>query len=225
MLTLLKKDFITSKKMLIFLNLISAVILGFITIKANISEVSSIFYAIATMIIPFVANKAGAAEELKKHYDSLINSFPIKRKDVVISKYLYYLLLYVVSTVFLGAVVFILGKYDMEKISFAILIQSMVFIYFVLLTGVTNYIYYRFDYNVATKYGPIIIIVIIYLPILIYKLLSIIKPDFIDTVLVSMLGENFVQYKLPIIIFAVGLVIYFILMFFSIKRYKQKDLD
>ncbi len=149
MKALLKKDFITSRY-------IYAVAILFVGIVLCISsmcsfEVVMIVYVLGTSMIPLMVNKFTATDEMRRNYDVIINSFPVKRIDVVLSKFVYYLASYILTSFILLAVTLIVRRFNQEELTMIYIIQSLSFIYYYLMIGVTNFVYYRYDYSVATK--------------------------------------------------------------------------
>jgi hypothetical protein len=222
MKALLKKDFITSRY-------IYAVAILFVGIVLCISsmcsfEVVMIVYVLGTSMIPLMVNKFTATDEMRRNYDVIINSFPVKRIDVVLSKFVYYLASYILTSFILLAVTLIVRRFNQEELTMIYIIQSLSFIYYCLMIGVTNFVYYRYDYSVATKYSSIIIIAIINVPIIILQLINSIKPNF-EIKITSYLLEsttNGAYFATAIIL--VGLMLYILFVVLSIIGYRKRDL-
>ncbi|MEG1256180.1 ABC-2 transporter permease [Clostridium sp.] len=223
MIALLKKDFITSRYAYSIITLLVGVILAFTSIKSM--EAAMFIYVMGSMMIPIMVNKFTATEEMRKNYDIIINSFPVKRRDVVISKYIYYLVIYIATAVVLLGIITLVGRLNVEELKLILLVQSIVFIYYSLIQGVSNYIYYRFEYSTAAKYSSIIIISIIYVPFILVGFISKISPN---------IKEKFLSYgdkvmnNVPLVattIILIGLAIYAVFILLSIEGYKKRDLQ
>ncbi|MEG0671411.1 ABC-2 transporter permease [Clostridium sp.] len=223
MIALLKKDLITCRYPYIVTVLLVGVVMAFAAIKdMNIAIFICVFCSI---LIPMIVNKFTATEELRKNYDIIINSFPVKRRDVVISKYIYYLITYITTVVILFGIIMLVGELSAEDIKIGILIQSIIFLYYTLIQGISNYIYYKFEYSTAAKYSSIIVLGIVYIPMILLNLISKVNPGIKEQILSY--GDN-VMNNLPFVvamILLIGIVIYMIFILLSIKEYEKRDLQ
>ncbi|MEG2289169.1 MAG: ABC-2 transporter permease [Clostridium sp.] len=223
MIALLKKDLITCRYPYIVTVLLVGVVMSFVAIKDM--NMAMFIYVFCSILIPMVVNKFTATEELRKNYDIIINSFPVKRRDVVISKYIYYLITYITTVIILFGIITLVGELSVEEIKISILIQSIIFLYYTLIQGISNYIYYKFEYSTATKYSSIIILAIVYIPIIFFNLISKVNPSIKEKILSY--GDKIMK-NLPVVvvmIFLLGIVIYTIFILMSIKGYEKRDLQ
>lgn len=222
MLALLKKDFLTSR--FIYLVTILIAILGLIIIN-KINPIGAFTIAmVASVLIPVIINKFTATEELRKNYDMLMNSFPIKRSDVVISKYVYYLTQHLLTVVLLQGTVILLNRGEEGLLITILLAQGAALIYFIFFIGAPNLMYYCFDYSTAMKFSPIIIILAANAPILIGALVKKVNPNFTEQIMRAIeVGGNPI-YKLAGVMVAGGFIIYGIIILISIQGYKRRDL-
>lgn len=222
MIALLKKDFITSRY-------IYAVAILFVGIVLCISsmcsfEATMIVYVLGTLMVPLMANKFTATDEMRRNYDVIINSFPVKRIDVVLSKFIYYLASYILTSLILFTIIKIVGGFNQEQLTTVYIIQSLSLVYYFLIIGVTNFIYYRYDYGVAAKYSLIITMAIIYVPILLLKIIDKINPN-IEIKITSYLLESTTNGAyLATAIILVGLMLYILFVVLSIIGYRKRDL-
>lgn len=220
MIALIKKDYLTSRFSYIILTIF--VTLAIIGLSIVSKEGSLVVGTMGSVFIPLIVNKFASTEEMRKHYDIVMNSFPVKRRDVVISKFIFYLLIY-----FLTAVLFItitalfngLNGFDLKMFLF---INSLIFIYYVLFIGVPNSIFYCTDYEAYMKYSALITIAIVNLPILGGVVLDKAFPGIKESVIKLM--DNASIYKSILAVLVFGLILYITLMIISIVGYSKKDL-
>ncbi len=222
MIALLKKDFITSRY-------IYAVAILFVGIVLCISsmcsfEVVMIVYVLGTLMVPLMANKFTATDEMRRNYDVIINSFPVKRIDVVLSKFIYYLASYILTSLILFTIIKIVGRFNQEQLTTVYIIQSLSLVYYFLIIGVTNFIYYRYDYGVAAKYSLIITMAIIYVPILFLKIIDKINPNIEINITSYLLESTTNGAYLATAIILVGLMLYILFVVLSIIGYRKRDL-
>ena len=222
---LLKKDMITSKNPLIIMNLLVGCVMVVLTIIGAKAPVYFPIYTFATLFIPIILNKFTATEETRKYYDMLINSFPVDRKDVVVSKYTFYLLVYFITSIFLLSIIFVLGKISGEDLKMLLFSQSFSFLYYVVIICVPNYIFYKASYDVAVKYSGFTLLGIIYLPMLVIFLAEKIFPSASKKVVGFFMKSIENGFLIIPLIFLIGLVIYGIITTLSIKGYCNKDLS
>ncbi len=161
---------------------------------------------------------------MRRNYDVIINSFPVRRVDVVISKFIYYFIIYVLCSSILMSIVLLVGNFNQESLYIIYIIQSLSFIYYCLIIGVTNFIYYRYDYSVAAKYSAIIIIAVINVPIFILKLIDKIRPNIFKGISKYLLVSTIPRVYLAIGITLIGIIIYFFFIVLSIIGYRKRDL-
>lgn len=222
MRALLKKDFITSR----YIYTISLLVVGIALCFASMYsfEATLSIYLLGTFIVPLIANKFTATDEMRRNYDVIINSFPVRRVDVVISKFIYYFIIYVLCSSILMSIVLLVGNFNQENLYIIYIIQSLSFIYYCLIIGVTNFIYYRYDYSVAAKYSAIIIIAVINVPIFILKLIDKIHPNIFKGISKYLLVSTIPRVYLAIGITLIGIIIYFFFIVLSIIGYRKRDL-
>lgn len=219
---LLKKDFITSR----YIYTISILVVGIVVCFTSMYsfEATLLIYLLGTFMVPLMANKFTATDEMRKNYDVIINSFPVKRIDVVLSKFIYYFISYVLCSFILLLIMFLVGNFTKEQLTIIYIVQSLSFIYYCLIIGITNFVYYRYDYGVASKYSSLIIIVIANVPIIILRLVNNINPN-ISVKITNYLLESTAHgiYVATAIILA-GLIIYALFVQLSIIGYRKRNL-
>jgi len=222
MIALLKKDFITSR----YIYAVAILFVGIVLCISSICsfEATMIVYVLGTLMVPLMANKFTATDEMRRNYDVIINSFPVKRIDVVLSKFIYYLASYILTSLILFTIIKIVGGLNQEQLTTVYIIQSLSLVYYFLIIGVTNFIYYRYDYGVAAKYSLIITMAIIYVPILFLKIIDKINPN-IEIKITSYLLESTTNGAyLATAIILVGLMLYILFVVLSIIGYRKRDL-
>ena len=222
MIALLRKDFLTSRFIYLVTNLI--VIIGLIIVNTINPQGALIIALIASVLIPVIINKFTATEELRKNYDMLMNSFPIKRRDVVVSKYLYYLIQHIVTVILLQGVVLFLNRGEEGLFIVILLAQGAALIYFIFFIGVPNLVYYCFDYSTAMKYSSIIIILTANTPIILTAVVKKINPNAMQQLLKAIEVGRSPIYNLAGMVIIGALVIYGAIIGISIKGYKRRDL-
>lgn len=222
MKALLKKDFITSRYIYTIAILIVGIIVCFTSMYSF--EATLMIYLLGTFIVPLMANKFTATDEMRRNYDTIINSFPVKRRDVVLSKFIYYLISYILCSLVLLLIVSIVGNFNQEKLNIIYIIQSLSFIYYCLIIGTTNFIYYRYDYSVATKYSLVIMMSIIYIPMIILKVIDKINPNISIRVTDYLLESTTHGVYLATAVILLGIAIYVLFIVLSIIGYRKRDL-
>lgn len=222
MKALLKKDFITSR----YIYIVAILIVGMIVCFASMYrfEATLMIYLLGTFMVPLMANKFTATDEMRKNYDVIINSFPVKRIDVVLSKFIYYLISYILCSFILLLIMFLVGNFLKEQLTIIYIVQSLSFIYYCLIIGVTNFIYYRYDYGVAAKYSAIIIIAVINVPIIILKLIDKLSPNISVKITNYFLESTTHGVYLATGMILVGIIIYILFIGLSIMGYRKRDL-
>lgn len=222
MIALLKKDFLTSRYIYTVTILIS--IIGVIIVNA-INPTGGLAVAlVASVLIPVIINKFTATDELRKNYDMLMNSFPIKRRDVVISKYTFYLIQHIIATILLQGTVLFLNRGDEGLLIIILLIQGAGFIYYIFFVGVPNLIYYCCDYSTAMRFSPIIIILAANAPLIVGNIIKKINPNAQQQFLKAIEACGNPIYNLAGMLIVGGLILYSIIMLISIQGYKRRDL-
>ena len=222
MIALLKKDFLTSR--FIYLVTILIVIIGLIIVNTINPQGALIIALIASVLIPVIINKFTATEELRKNYDMLMNSFPIKRSDIVVSKYLYYLIQHIVTVVLLQGGVLFLNRGQEGVFITILLAQGAALIYFIFFIGAPNLVYYCFDYSTAMKYSSIITILAANAPIIITAVVKKINPNAMQKLLKAIEAGGNPIYNLVGMVIIGALVMYGAIIWISIKGYKRRDL-
>lgn len=222
MCALLKKDFLTSRFIYLVTTLLMMAVLFFL-VKRN-TMVALMVATIGSVLVPIMVNKFTATEEMRRNYDLVINSFPIKKREVVISKYMYYLIMHLITAVIFQAIVVLNNLSDTSFLITVLLIQGAAFIYYILFIGMPNYIYYKYDYDVAAKYSPIIIIVGANIPIVLSKLVEKINPNTRISIVNAIENGSNEAVLLSLVIFLVGFILYGIIVAASVRGYARRDL-
>ncbi|GAA0772562.1 hypothetical protein GCM10008908_19120 [Clostridium subterminale] len=220
---LLKKDFITSR----YVYTVAILIVGIaicVSSMYNFEGGTLMIYLLGTLMVPLMANKFTATDEMRRNYDVIINSFPVRRIDVVLSKFIYYLASYILTSFILLAIITIVRDFHKEELTMIYIIQSLSFIYYCLIIGVTNFIYYRYDYGVATKYSAIIIIAVINVPIIILRLVDNINPNISVKITNYLLESTAHGIYVATAIILLGLIIYALFVQLSIIGYRKRNL-
>ena len=223
MKALLKKDFITSR----YVYTVAILIVGIAICVSSMYSFEGgtlIIYLIGTLMVPLMANKFTATDEIRRNYDVIINSFPVRRIDVVLSKFIYYLVSYILTSFILLAIIIIVGNFHKEQLTMIYIVQSLSFIYYCLIIGVTNFIYYRYDYGVAAKYSAIIVIAVINVPIMILKLIDKLSPNIFIKIGEYLLESTSHGAYFGTAIILVGVIIYISFIGLSIMGYRKRDL-
>lgn len=219
---LLKKDFITSR----YIYTISILVVGILVCFASMYSFGAtlLIYLLGTFMVPLMANKFTATDEMRKNYDVIINSFPVKRIDVVLSKFIYYFISYVLCSFIFLLIMFLVGNFPKEQLTIIYIVQSLSFIYYCLIIGITNFVYYRYDYGVASKYSSIIIIAIINVPIIILRLVDNVNPNISAKITNYLLESTAHGIYVATAIILLGLIIYALFVQLSIIGYRKRNL-
>ncbi len=222
MVALLKKDFLTSRYIYSVITLIVVAVLVFMV---RINPMGGMMIAVlGSVLIPVIVNKFTATEEMRKNYDVVMNSFPVKRSDVVVSKYMYYVILHFLTVVILQGIMILNNFGDVEVLLAVLIAQGVAFLYYILMIGLPNFVYYRFDYEVAAKYSTIITLVVVYTPIILMGFVDRINPNIRIRVLEYISKGEISGFMLAGILFAIGIVLYTIIIVASAKGYRRRDL-
>lgn len=219
---LLKKDYLTSR---FIYSVITLIVIAVMMILVKLKPVAAFMVAtIGSVLIPVIVNKFTATDEMRRNYDVVMNSFPVKRRDVVIGKYIYYLLMHLLTAVLLQGIVLLNNRNDSTFLVTVLLVQGAAFIYYMLFIGIPNYVYYRFDYDVATKYSAVVIIVVANIPLMFSSLMDKINPNIRDGVMKAIEAGGREAYLLAGGVFLVGVILYFIIAEASARSYSRRDL-
>lgn len=222
MVALLKKDFLTSRYIYTVITLIVVVVM---LVMMKINPIGALIIAtMGSVLIPVIVNKFTATEEMRKNYDMLMNSFPVKRSDVVISKYMYYLILHFLTGIILQGIVILSNRGDSSVLLAVLIAQCIAFLYYILLIGLPNFIYYHFDYDVATKYSMIITFVVVYTPMILMGIIDRINPNIRRRVLEYISAGKIDGFMLVGALFAIGILLYIIIIAASVMGYRRRDL-
>lgn len=220
---LLKKDYLTNRFIFTVMLLIACA--GVIILSFIKSEISILIGVLGSVFIPFMANKMSSTEEMRKHYDLVMNSFPIKRSDIVISRYIYYIIILLISAVVLVPITIIFNSLEGFDIKILMLIECLLFAYYVLLCVIPNTIYYCTEYERAAKYLSIIMVTILYIPPVVIGVIFNASPS-LQVFLLNIItngGSRFIILLLCIILIAI--VVYVAGILISIVGYKRRDLN
>lgn len=220
MIALLKKDFLISRFSYTLLTLF--VTLAIIGLSIVSKEGSIVIGTMGSAFIPLIVNKFASTEEMRKHYDVVMNSFPVKRSDVVISKFIFYLIIYFLTAALFMIITTLFNGLQGFELSMFLFVNSLIFIYYILFIGIPNAIFYCTDYEAYMKYSAIITIVIVNLPILGGVFLEKAFPGAKESLMKLMYNTSI--YKSILIVLGFGLLLYIALMIISIVGYRKKDL-
>ena len=219
---LLKKDFLTSRYIY---TVITLIVVAVMVVMVKINPIGALVIAtLGSVLIPVIVNKFTATEEIRKNYDMVMNSFPVKRNDVVFSKYMYYLILHFLTGIILQSIVILSNRGDSSVLLAVLIAQCVAFLYYILLIGLPNFIYYRFDYEIAAKYSMIITFVVVYTPMILMGIIDRINPNIRRGILEYISAGKIDSFMLVGALFAIGILLYIIIIAASAMGYRRRDL-
>lgn len=162
MLKLIIKDFLLQKKMLYF-NLAYSL---FVLIVFNNSTFSSTVYIMGAVAVAYMCILGASAYDDKNKSDVILNSLPIKRKQIVEAKY-FGVMAFAVLSIFtigiLGAVMKGIGLPFPERyISFTDIVGALVSLS--LLSSLYFPFYFRFGYITSRIFNVIFFMVVFFAP-------------------------------------------------------------
>lgn len=221
MIALLKKDYITSRIPYVVAMFIGVVV---ILIISKLSPIGGLILStMGSVFIPLIVNKFTATEEMRRNYDAIINSFPVKRKDVVYAKYLYYLIIHGISAIVLQGVVLWsnIGNHHMTCV--VLVAEGIALLYYCILIGIPNVIYYSFDYEVAIKYSSIVMFLVAYIPIIIIGGIGS-NTNLRNSIISFVNSQNITAVSVGVILLLIGLALYTVIILISVRGYEKRDL-
>lgn len=209
MVGLIYKDLMVMKKTLLIYRIIS-VFYGCLDIRNSRTGMMFAMVLITSTMVPI----SSIAYDERSKWDKIVNTTPLSRKEVVISKYLLALVLTVVSTV----VVFVvyLFKPDMplaENAGTSVVMGIMsVFYQAMLIPTIIKF---------GSEKGRMIMMIILFAPFVL--LMAVAQMEIIDLSALAMFLESNTA-MLPFITVAVTAAVYIGSILLSVSIYEKKDL-
>ena len=207
MLNLIRKDLLlnfSSKQSVIFLILFFPFML--LVLETNSTNI----YSLMILSYGYVLNNMPFKYEVINKTHMLIQSLPIKKRDVVLSKYISMFINYFLGVIFVGIYFGIISVFRIkigEGLSISLIWQTLII--FIFITSISLPAYFRLPPRLGNIVNVMIYIIII-------NIFVIGSSDNID-ILTALNGQRF---NLPII----TPIVYLISMLISIGLYETKDL-
>lgn len=223
MWALLKKDYYINR--FIFAALLLGIGAVIILLSIYSGEGSIVVGVMGTLLVPMLINKFSSTEEMRRNYDFIFNSFPVKRRDIVISKFLYYIIVYIVTAIVFGTLIVCFNKLEGFDINMVLLLEGFMFLYYSFIIAIPNFIYYFFSYEVSVKYSTIITLGIVYVPIILIGLVVRMYPELVNSIKSFVLDSPSGLGRTALLLTVAGVFVYLIFMILSIKGYSRRDLN
>ncbi|MGJ0846404.1 ABC-2 transporter permease [Tissierella praeacuta] len=207
MLNLIRKDLLlnfSSKQSVIFLILFFPFML--LVLETNSTNI----YSLMILSYGYVLNNMPFKYEVINKTHMLIQSLPIKKRDVVLSKYISMFINYFLGVILVGIYFGIISVFRIkigEGLSISLIWQTLII--FIFITSISLPVYFRLPPRLGNIVNVMIYIIII-------NIFVIGSSDNID-ILTALNGQRF---NLPII----TAIVYLISMLISIVLYETKDL-
>ncbi|SHE47709.1 ABC-2 family transporter protein [Tissierella praeacuta DSM 18095] len=207
MLNLIRKDLLlnfSSKQSVIFLILFFPFML--LVLETNSTNI----YSLMILSYGYVLNNMPFKYEVINKTHMLIQSLPIKKRDVVLSKYISMFINYFLGVILVGIYFGIISVFRIkigESLSISLIWQTLII--FIFITSISLPAYFRLPPRLGNIVNVMIYIIII-------NIFVIGSSDNID-ILTALNGQRF---NLPII----TAIVYLISMLISIVLYETKDL-
>ncbi|WP_312668575.1 ABC-2 transporter permease [Tissierella praeacuta] len=207
MLNLIRKDLLlnfSSKQSVIFLILFFPFML--LVLETNSTNI----YSLMILSYGYVLNNMPFKYEVINKTHMLIQSLPIKKRDVVLSKYISIFINYFLGVILVGIYFGIISVFRIkigEGLSISLIWQTLII--FIFITSISLPAYFRLSPRLGNIVNVMIYIIII-------NIFVIGSSDNID-ILTALNGQRF---NLPII----TPIVYLISMLISIVLYETKDL-
>jgi len=207
MLNLIRKDLLlnfSSKQSVIFLILLFPFML--LVLETNSTNI----YSLMILSYGYVLNNMPFKYEVINKTHMLIQSLPIKKRDVVLSKYISIFINYFLGVILVGIYFGIISVFRIkigEGLSISLIWQTLII--FIFITSISLPAYFRLSPRLGNIVNVMIYIIII-------NIFVIGSSDNID-ILTALNGQRF---NLPII----TPIVYLISMLISIVLYETKDL-
>lgn len=220
--SLLLKDFFLLKKHLwfaLFYSFIMFFIFGF-----QVSNVQGMIYSIGATMISYTMLMYTTAYDDKNNSEVLINSLPLSRNKIVLSRYVSIFIFIVIGISSMVVAGYVLKTIEIIKVSWILRSEDILgailgssFISFLYLPA-----YYKFGYVKAKFFNLLLFAVAFGLPMIIGTYLKgIEKPPWVDQLIANLISQSDFIIGLYIIIFTIilGLISYQL----SITVYKKRE--
>ncbi|SHK40410.1 ABC-2 family transporter protein [Hathewaya proteolytica DSM 3090] len=221
MIAMLKKEFLCSKFILIICMTILSIFIISCSIFMN-TKGTLVISSMVSLMIPLLIENFSSTEEMRKNFDLVMNSFPVKRSDVVYAKFIYYLILYLMTFSIFTVLMLVFNKFNSTDLGQFFLMESVMFMFYSIFMGLRTCLYFACDKSIIMKYGTVLTLSIIYGPMLILALINRLLPDISKKIKLLLSSMSFIN-KTTIIIFVMSLILYFIFMFIGAMGYNKKD--
>lgn len=218
MFNLVLKDFLIQKKGLIF-SLIYCIVFT-IMFQAQ-SNASLVFVAVPSVVAFLLIQYACAYDDKNKSY-VMLNSLPISRKDIVISKYISMLIFILVGIAMTIVLTTLLQLMGLNKIGRGIRVEEIIgcFSSIIILSSIYFPMYFKLGYLKAKYVNTALVLIAFFFPALIIKDITSksVPPKFITYLSTQpdwLIGSATLGIVLTILIISV---------ITSLQLYKNKDL-
>ena len=206
---LIYKDFMVMKKTLV-LYMVIFVVYGYMGIAYDQGGLLFAMVLVLSSILPV----SSIAYDERSKWDRIVNTTPLSRKEIVLAKYLFAILL----TVFSVAVCFVIYLFDSRMP----MTEKLIMCYTLVMTGM---LYQALLLPVNIKFGAEkgrnIMLAIMFIPMLVVVAIS--NTGMVDmSAVILFLEAN--EHLIPYIVTATVAVVYSASVTLSVKIYENKDL-
>lgn len=228
MLNLIKKEFIIQKKYLFYYIFYSIFIFVIFSMSSNESAKSA--YILAAVSVTYIFIQYSCAIEDRNNSERILNSLPISKKSIVLSKYFSLMIFSIIAVILSIVSGYIISKLDFIKVELIGIIDIVTIFFIVsILAGLYFPVYYKFGYIKAKILNIIIFLGFFSSSMLVGQLLKhFAVNDMMNSASAGTIGRLFSEYGdmgIYIILLGIGLLILIVSALLSITIYKRKEFN
>ncbi|MDD2402646.1 MAG: ABC-2 transporter permease [Clostridia bacterium] len=220
MYSLILKDILIQKKMIWFVIGYSV----FILIAFNSPDSADAAYIMGAMMSSYLFIMGACAYEGKGNGEMILNSFPLRRKDVVRSRYISIFVFMFFSLAVMGALGAIMKSIGLPYPQNYITMSDVMGVVASLLIVSSIYLpfYYKFGYIRARVFNMIMFLIFFFVPT---YLVNYIKENSEKEIIIQLTDilQTISLWQIAVIVMFIMLVIMFISYLISLSVYKKRD--
>jgi ABC-type transport system involved in multi-copper enzyme maturation permease subunit len=219
MINLVRKDILAQKHYLWFALAYSI----FIFMAFSKSEFSPFIYIMGAVAIAYVMILGAIQTEFKNNSDIVLLSLPLKREEVVVSKYLAIFIFSFIALVFMAAVGFVMNltplPWEVRLIRWQDVVITLISV--MLMSAVYFPVYYKIEGKWVQVINIVVFMVLFFAPANIFSLLSDNQHSNWVNGLFQIAGQN--PLVLPSIGIVAALLLLVVSLLISLRIYQRKD--